>query len=92
MLLTLYLTSLFLENIARLESIGQNWVHCWPDLYTRDGSFTLFLPYCTVSKYFENSTEYNKYKQSIVRLGKHLYTQTITTQAIKFVRTNELRR
>ena len=31
-----------------------------------------FLHYCILS----NSAEYNKYKQSVVRLVQHLYTQT----------------
>ena len=35
----------------------------------------LFLHYCILSNYVKNSAEY-KYKQSVVRLVQHLYTQT----------------
>ena len=35
----------------------------------------LFLHYCILSNYFKNSAEH-KYKQSVVHLVQHLYTQT----------------
>ena len=51
-----------------------------------------FLHYCILSNYVKNSAEY-KYKQTIVRLVQHLYTQTDhpsrrTTQASSPEKTN----